>query len=141
LFFYGSLGAGDRAQPCPLLPARRWEEWNGEQQFLILFLMEEFGGAAEEWELLRRLPWTRYRLEEYVIDFEERPERAGIEFPCFREPDDRDRGRRYFLTDLARASYAAHLRDEEAREAHRKGFPFGRYPVPETSAVKQEDAN
>jgi hypothetical protein len=101
----------------------------------MLFLMEEFGGAAGERELLRPRgpaprcappPWTRYRLEEYVVDFEERPERAGWEFACFREPDDRDRGRRYFLTDLARASYAAHRREEEAREAFRKGFPCGR---------------
>lgn len=102
----------DRPQPCPLVSPPPWEQWDDDAQFLIRLLMEEFGGAAEEWELLRRLPWPRYRLDQQVIDFDERLDDTALAFPCLRETDDRDRGRRYFLTDLARASFAQRPRGD-----------------------------
>ena len=122
-----SVESGECARPCPLVPARRWEEWSEEQQFLITLLMAGFGGAAEEWQLLCRLPWPQYRLEGHVVDFDDREDESAVHLACFREPDDRDRGRRYFLTDLARASYEAN--QEAVREAasFARGYPFGRY--------------
>ena len=131
------LGLHDRAEPCALVPALPWDHWNAEEQFLITLLMTEFGGAAEEWELLCRLPWPRYRLDNCVIDFETRPDGAALEAPCFREPDDRDRGRRYFVSDLARQAYERHRREIEAQMAWARGFPFGRARAPEAGiAVK-----
>jgi hypothetical protein len=132
---------GGHARPCPLLPPLRWEQWNPDEQFLIQVLMREFNGAAEEWELLRRLPWSRWRLEEHVMEFEERPDDAARAFPCFREVDDRDRGRRYYLSDLARHSYETHLREQREAAAFRAGFPFGRHGADAIGPLEREQPN
>jgi hypothetical protein len=130
---------GSHAAPCRLIPPPRWEEWDEDERFLIELMMEAFGGAAEEWELLRRLPWPRWRLEEQVIDFEDRTDGAAASYPCFREPDEKDRGHRYFLSDLARASFTVHQREEEAAAAFARGFPFGRYRGPDDRLMLRED--
>ena len=127
LLLVGRIRRVRPALPAGPGPALGWEEWSEEQQFLITLLMAGFGGAAEEWQLLCRLPWPQYRLEAHVVDFDDREDESAVHLACFREPDDRDRGRRYFLTDGARASYEAN--QEAVREAasFARGYPLGRY--------------
>src|SRR6266508_14860 len=61
-------GETEALKPHPSIGAKAWEAWNADQRFLIALLMEQFGGAAEEWELLRRLPWTCSRLSNCTCD-------------------------------------------------------------------------
>jgi hypothetical protein len=101
------------AEPGPgeLVPAKPWREWSAEARFLVGLLMERFNGAAEEWELLCRLPWTRGRLSNYVFDAERHGPETALHYPCMREADALGRGTRYLVTDLAREAYDTHRRE------------------------------
>jgi hypothetical protein len=103
--------AGAEPEPGELVPVKPWREWSAEARFLVTTLLELFHGAAEEWELLCRLPWTRGRLSNYVFDAERHGPEAALHYPVMREKDALGRGTRYMVTDLARASYEAHRRE------------------------------
>ncbi len=101
-------GEDEEPQPHPLVPGKPWAEWSAAHRFLAALLMERFGGAAEEWELLCRLPWPRRRLADGAAEpWGYWPEPALL-FPCLREKD--TRGTRYYVTDMVRDAYAGHRR-------------------------------
>jgi hypothetical protein len=112
---------GQEPRPGRLIPPKRWEEWDSEARFLVTVLMGRFGGAAEEWELLCRLPWDRWRLASQVFDADNHEPEAAELLPCARETDERGRGTRYFVTDLARASYEAHRLETDGLDAAATG--------------------
>lgn len=106
----------EEPHPHPLVAGRSWTAWTERQRFLITLLMERFGGAAEEWELLCRLPWP----ERWLLDCAAEPwagwREPALRFPCLKEKD--ARGTRYFLTDMARDAYQAHLHDAATVAGH-----------------------
>jgi hypothetical protein len=103
--------AGAEPEPGALVPLKPWSEWSPEARFLVTVLMELFHGAAEEWELLCRLPWTLGRMSNYTFDAERHGPEAALFYPVMREKDALGRGTRYLVTDLARAGYEAHRRE------------------------------
>jgi hypothetical protein len=100
---------GAEAEPGQLVPAKPWEQWNADHRFLTTLLVERFGGAAEEWELLCRLPWASSRLANCVFDAASHGPEAALHYPCLRETDLHGRGVRYLASDLARDSYEAYV--------------------------------
>jgi hypothetical protein len=93
--------AGNRASPIqPRSPQVRKSQFR-----------EVTNSAAEEWELLCRLPWTRGRLGNYVFDAERHGPETALHYPCMREADALGRGTRYLVTDLAREAYVTHRRE------------------------------
>jgi hypothetical protein len=117
-------GEADHLHPHPLIPGPSWEAWTADHRFLIALMMERFGGAAEERELLARLPWPVWRLVSCTYDPWGTWELSPLDHPCIRERH----GAlvRYFLTDMARHAYERYQREEQAAAAgFRPGFPFG----------------
>jgi hypothetical protein len=111
---------GEETEPQPhrLVPGKAWAEWSGRQRSLILLLMERFGGAAEEWELLCRLPWPQRWLLDCAGEAWSHWPEPGLMFPCLREKE--ARGIRYYLTDMARDAYTAHRRAEAVAAGQRE---------------------
>ena len=105
----------DDPRPYTLVPAKPWGEWSEEHRFLIALMMEQFGGAAEEWELLCRLPWPEWRFTRSVCEPWGERLVSATDHPCIRETH--GFRTRYYLCDLARDAYTA-LRLQES-----EGYP------------------
>jgi len=99
----------DDPHPHLLIPPKPWVEWSADHRFLITLMMERFGGAAEEWELLCRLPWPEWRFESCVCEPWGRWIVSVSDHPCIR--DKKEHRTRYFLCELARDAYTAHQRE------------------------------